>query len=265
MDATRFLIVMADDYGIGPETSARHPGIGGARRRYRDRCDGQFALCLGRRSRLAQSGVAPELGWHPCLTMDRPVAKRSACRAWSVPMGDVAAGKFPEKADDRAIHAEDIESELTAQYERFVEWVGRPPTVVNVHQHVGLFARRRSCVKCWNAAPSALCTANYSSRDAARADSRSASQANGIVVPGSPPSPPPAPGGLPRSGLPCWYYGSAMGARPGVLSACCHECQAMWLSWAVIQAISTHSARPRRRRPARAPRGRISSAGGSLL
>ena len=38
------------------------------------------------------------------------------------------------------IQAEDIERELTGQYERFVEWVGRPPTVVNVHQHVGLFS-----------------------------------------------------------------------------------------------------------------------------
>jgi len=37
------------------------------------------------------------------------------------------------------IRAEDIERELTAQYERFVEWVGRSPLVVNFHQHVGLF------------------------------------------------------------------------------------------------------------------------------
>ena len=40
----------------------------------------------------------------------------------------------------RRVRAEDVKRELTAQYQRFVEWVGRPPTIVNAHQHVALFS-----------------------------------------------------------------------------------------------------------------------------
>src|SRR5205807_524736 len=37
------------------------------------------------------------------------------------------------------LRAEEIAAEFRAQRARFVELVGRPPTVVNSHQHVALF------------------------------------------------------------------------------------------------------------------------------
>jgi hypothetical protein len=37
------------------------------------------------------------------------------------------------------LSAEEIAAELAAQYQRFIDLVGRAPSVVNTHQHVGLF------------------------------------------------------------------------------------------------------------------------------
>ena len=141
MDATRFLIVMADDYGIGPETSRGILELAarGAVTGTVVMVNSPYALDAVRAWR--QSGMTPELGWHPCLTMDRPVAEAERVPSLVGPDGRMwPLGKFLKRLMTGRIQAEDIESELTAQYERFVEWVGRPPTVVNVHQHVGLFS-----------------------------------------------------------------------------------------------------------------------------
>ncbi len=140
MDATRFLIVLADDYGIGPETSrgilelaARGVVTGTVLM-----VNSPYALEAVRAWR--QSGMAPELGWHPCLTMDPPVAGAERVPSLVGPDGRMwALGRFLKRLMTGRVLAEDIERELTAQYERFIEWVGRPPMLVNVHQHVGLF------------------------------------------------------------------------------------------------------------------------------
>jgi hypothetical protein len=140
MDAARYLIVVADDYGIGPATSA---GI----------------LRLARRGvvtasvLLVNSPHAPaaveawraadpptDLGWHPNLTLDAPVA----------PAGDVPSlvdrdgrlpplGAFLRRWLLGRLRPAEIDRELTAQLRRFRDLVGGWPPLVNTHQHVGLF------------------------------------------------------------------------------------------------------------------------------
>ena len=74
MDATRFLVVMADDYGIGPETSrgilelaARGVVTGTVLL-----VNSPYAAAAVRAWR--ESGLPLGMGWHPCLTMDPPAA-----------------------------------------------------------------------------------------------------------------------------------------------------------------------------------------------
>ncbi|MFL5242922.1 MAG: carbohydrate deacetylase [Gemmataceae bacterium] len=142
MEGTRYLVVNADDFGIGPATSqgilelasaglitstvllVNSPHAGDAVRRWR------------------QGGPPVELGWHPCLTLDRPL----------LPAAQVASlvdkeGRFhrlssflARLATGRIVTGE-VEAELTAQHGRFQDLVGNPPSVVNSHHHLQVFPR----------------------------------------------------------------------------------------------------------------------------
>src|SRR5260370_32817894 len=48
-------------------------------------------------------------------------------------------GAFMRRAFAGRIREDDVEAELRAQLQRFCDLVGRPPSVVNSHQHVQLF------------------------------------------------------------------------------------------------------------------------------
>src|SRR5262245_10220496 len=74
MEAARFLVVIADDDGIGPQTSrailelaARGIVTGTVLL-----VNSPYAADAVRNWR--QSGAGMEIGWHPCLTLDAPVA-----------------------------------------------------------------------------------------------------------------------------------------------------------------------------------------------
>jgi predicted glycoside hydrolase/deacetylase ChbG (UPF0249 family) len=136
----RQLVVTADDYGIGAATSA---GI----------------LDLGRRGiisgsvLLVNSPYAPaaveswkranrpmELGWHPCLTLDRPVL----CPEQVPSLVDANGrfhrlGGFLSRVLTKAIRRQEIEAELRAQYDRFCDLAGQTPRLVNSHHHVQVF------------------------------------------------------------------------------------------------------------------------------
>ncbi len=140
MDATRHLLVIADDFGIGLETSrgvlelaARGLVTGTALLTNSPHAAQSVALW-------ARAGEPAELGWHPCLTLDRPLS----------PPGEVASlvgfdgkflqlGTFLRRLLARHVQPDHVRTELTAQYRRFVELTGRPPRFVNSHQHVSLF------------------------------------------------------------------------------------------------------------------------------
>jgi predicted glycoside hydrolase/deacetylase ChbG (UPF0249 family) len=140
MEATRFLIVLADDYGIGPETSRGILELAA-----RGVVTGTVLLVNSPHAADAvrawrQAGSALEMGWHPCLTMDAPVAGPGRVPSLVGPNGCMwPLGKFLARLLTGRIRSEDIHRELATQYDRFVEMVGRPPSVVNSHQHVALF------------------------------------------------------------------------------------------------------------------------------
>jgi predicted glycoside hydrolase/deacetylase ChbG (UPF0249 family) len=140
LDAKRFLVVTADDYGIGPATSQ---GI--LELACRGIVTGAVLLVNSPHAEQAvgrwrQLGSPMELGWHPCLTLDRPV----------LPIGQVPSlvgadgcfhclGTFIRRLFLKRVRATEIEAELDAQYDRFLDLMGHSPTVVNSHHHVQVF------------------------------------------------------------------------------------------------------------------------------
>ncbi len=136
----RYLVVIADDFGIGPGTSAAILEL--ARRGL---VTGTVLLVNGP---FAEEGVRTwhaagqplELGWHPCLTLDGPVLP-----AARVPSLVNRQGRFWPLATFLKrlllgwIAAADIEAELRAQFHRFWELVGHLPRLVNTHHHLAVF------------------------------------------------------------------------------------------------------------------------------
>ncbi len=136
----RSLTIVADDYGIGRETSRgildlARDGLITATVMIVNAADAEQAACEWK-----TANPHADLGWHPNLTLDRPL----------VPAADVPSlvqadgtfwplGGFLRRACLGQIDAADVRREWRAQYRRFVELVGRPPDLVNSHQHVSLF------------------------------------------------------------------------------------------------------------------------------
>jgi predicted glycoside hydrolase/deacetylase ChbG (UPF0249 family) len=137
----RYLLVTADDYGIGPATSQGIRDLAAA-----GLVTSSVLLVTSPYAAEAvgawrTAGKPFELGWHPCLTLDRPVAAPDRVaslldetgRFWSL-------GHFLLRLRLRRIRASEIKVELRAQYQRFTELVSRPPMVVNSHHHVQVFS-----------------------------------------------------------------------------------------------------------------------------
>lgn len=136
----RRLIVVADDYGIGPATSA---GI-----LHLCRIGAVTSTVLLVNSEYAEASVSAwqranvhaELGWHPCLTIDRPVAAPDRVR--SLRLRD---GRFPGLSRLMMwlllgrCRPSEIVIELRAQLHRFRELTGHWPLIVNSHHHVQVF------------------------------------------------------------------------------------------------------------------------------
>jgi predicted glycoside hydrolase/deacetylase ChbG (UPF0249 family) len=140
VDGKRYLIVTADDFGIGPTTSQ---GILDLAARGLITCsvlivNTPHAEAAVRAWR--QAGCPMELGWHPCLTLDRPVLPPERVPSLVGPDGCFRPlGAFVRRACLGQINAAQVAGELKAQYDRFLELVGHAPTVVNSHQHAQLF------------------------------------------------------------------------------------------------------------------------------
>lgn len=137
---TRRLIICADDYGIGPGTSQGILDLALA-----GRIDAAVLLVTSPHARLAVrdwQNHQPDvpLGWHPCLTLDRPI---------------LPPEKVPTLVDSRGffwplstflrrwalgrLRGEEIAAELRAQLDLFRDWMGCNPPLVNSHQHVAVF------------------------------------------------------------------------------------------------------------------------------
>jgi predicted glycoside hydrolase/deacetylase ChbG (UPF0249 family) len=148
VSGTRRLIVVADDFGIGPATSQGILDVA-----QEGRLTGAVLLVNSPYAEEAvrewrRRGAPVPLGWHPCLTLDRPVLPGE-----KVPSLVEANGGFPRLGAcltrltlGRARLAE-LVAELAAQYRRFVDLVGRPPAFVNGHQHVHIFPGAGTAVR----------------------------------------------------------------------------------------------------------------------
>ena len=136
----RFLVVVADDYGIGPETSRGILELA---------LEGRVtATVLLVNTPHAEEAVAAweragrpfEVGWHPNLTLDRPLLPPERVpslvdrdgRFWTL-------GRFLRRVCTGRIRGAEVVAEFRAQFGRFSDLVGRPPLMINSHQHVAIF------------------------------------------------------------------------------------------------------------------------------
>ena len=140
MDGSRYLVVTADDFGIGPATSQGILDLAA-----RGLLTGSVLLVNSPHAESAvrswrQAGAPLELGWHPCLTLDRPVLP--AGRVPSLVGPDARfwpLGRLVRRLFRGLVRAAEMEAELRAQHRRFLDLVGRPPPVVNSHHHIQVF------------------------------------------------------------------------------------------------------------------------------
>ena len=136
----RPVTIVADDYGIGPETSRAILDLA---------CESRVTATVlivnapdaDRAVRAWLDANPPaDLGWHPNLTLDRPVLPPDGVPSLVRPDGSFwPLGSFLRRVCLGRIRAADIRAEWQAQYQRFVQMVGKPPALVNSHQHVSLF------------------------------------------------------------------------------------------------------------------------------
>jgi predicted glycoside hydrolase/deacetylase ChbG (UPF0249 family) len=134
------LLVVADDLGMGPETTRGILEMAAAGR--------VTSAVLLVNSPFAEQAVrewrrcpAPlEVGWHPCLTLDRPVLPGDRVPSLVDSGGQFwPLGSFLLRLRLGRIRLEEVAAELRAQFDRFVELTGAPPSLVNSHQHVCIF------------------------------------------------------------------------------------------------------------------------------
>lgn len=140
MDGKRYLVITADDYGIGPATSqgildlAVHGRISATVLLVNT----PFAAAAVRA--WYRAGNPQELGWHPCLTLDEPVLPAGRVPSLVDDLGRFwPLGQFLQRLLMGRIRAAEVEAELRAQYHRFQDLVGHPPRLVNAHHHVQVF------------------------------------------------------------------------------------------------------------------------------
>lgn len=140
MSEPRYLIVTADDFGIGPAVSQGILDLAG---RGRVTCTVLLVTSphAAEAVRAWQSAGEPvELGWHPCLTLDRPVLPAEKVLSLVQPDGRFwPLTAFLRRLAHGEIEPREVRAELHAQYRRFRELVGRPPSVVNAHHHLHIF------------------------------------------------------------------------------------------------------------------------------
>lgn len=136
----RQLIVVADDYGIGPEVSRgildllRHGTV-----------TGTVLLANAPHVETAMRewknvGRPGEIGWHPNLTMDDPVAPLDQVRTLISREGKlISLGTLMGRLASGRLAYADLVRELDAQYGRCHDLIGGPPALVNGHKHVHVF------------------------------------------------------------------------------------------------------------------------------
>lgn len=136
----RQLLVTADDFGIGPETSRGILDLAAAGVVTSTVLLVNSPHAVGAVGMWHKTGRPIELGWHPCLTLDAPVLP--AHRVPSLVGADghfLRLGSFLKRLLSGRVRRDELEAELLAQYRRFLDLVGAPPANVNAHHHLHVF------------------------------------------------------------------------------------------------------------------------------
>jgi predicted glycoside hydrolase/deacetylase ChbG (UPF0249 family) len=141
------MTIVADDYGMGPETSRAILDL--AR-------EGRITAAVlivnssdAPRAAEAWRRTLPEadLGWHPNLTLDAPLSPPEEVPSLVRADGTFwPLGTFLARLSLGLIRHRDVQFEWQAQYARFIELTGTAPLLVNSHQHVSLFPRCSSAL-----------------------------------------------------------------------------------------------------------------------
>lgn len=136
----RLLLVIADDIGIGPNTTTGilQLGMQGVVTGSALLVNSPYTVDAVRKWR--QLGSPIELGWHPNLTLDAPLTPPAQVPSLVREDGTLwPLGLFLRRWFLGLLNPVEIETEWRLQLARFVELVGHPPAFVNCHQHIGLF------------------------------------------------------------------------------------------------------------------------------
>lgn len=142
MTPPRYLLITADDFGIGPSTNRGILELASLGLVTSTVLLVNSPYAEDGVERWKQSGSKLELGWHPCLTLDGPVS----------PVGQIPSlvdaegkffplGKFVKRLVLGRVKRGEIRIELTAQYQRFRELVGIEPFNINGHHHIHQFRK----------------------------------------------------------------------------------------------------------------------------
>jgi chitin disaccharide deacetylase len=137
----RYLLVTADDFGIGPATSqgVLAAAASGA-------ITASVLLVNSPHAKDAvrtwhQRGRPMELGWHPNLTLDSPILPHTQVPSLIGSDGRfLPLGSFLRRWLTGGLDKEQIDRELDAQFQRYCDLMGQQPGTVNTHQHVGVFS-----------------------------------------------------------------------------------------------------------------------------
>jgi chitin disaccharide deacetylase len=140
MGLPRQLVIVADDFGIGPDTDCGILELAAA-----GRVTGTTLLVNSPYAPAAvaawkRAGRPLDLGWHPNLTLDRPILPADRVPSLVRPDGTFwPLGTFLRRSLLGRMNPAEVAAELAAQLRRYAELVGRPPGLVNSHQHASLF------------------------------------------------------------------------------------------------------------------------------
>jgi predicted glycoside hydrolase/deacetylase ChbG (UPF0249 family) len=140
MAATRYLLVVADDFGIGPATTRGILDLAAQRL-----VTGTVLLVNSPYAEQAvrewrKAGVSLEIGWHPCLNLDRPVLPAARVPSLVAANGSfLPLGVFLRRLALGRVRADEIRAEFKAQYGRFHDLLSHPPTLINAHKHIQVF------------------------------------------------------------------------------------------------------------------------------
>src|SRR5262245_24933176 len=139
--SNRRLLVIADDIGIGPNTTAGilKLGVQGVVTGSVLLVNSPHALEAVRHWR--QLGAPMEIGWHPNLTLDTPIAPSAEVPSLVRPDGTFWPLKvFLKRWLLGLINTREVDREWRCQLRRFAELIGHPPLFLNFHQHIGIFS-----------------------------------------------------------------------------------------------------------------------------